>query len=208
MSPREAAPASFPTGNAFDKYGSGHPVVRRLVRSFTTALDELIDCSAPGSILDVGCGEGILTHRWAVRNPTAQVVGVDLAAPGLQAQWRSRRAENLQFHTACAEELPFADDAFDLVAAIEALEHVADPLPALAEMARTARRHVLVSVPREPLWRLLNVLRGSYLDQLGNTPGHVHHFSRHGVLRLLEGYGEVIAVRSPFPWTVALLQVG
>jgi hypothetical protein len=88
------------------------------------------------------------------------------------------------------------------------LEHVPDPEHALAEMARTARGgHVLVSVPREPLWRALNVARGAYLGALGNTPGHVNHWSKRGFAQLLERYGDVVGVRSPFPWTMLLVKV-
>jgi ubiquinone/menaquinone biosynthesis C-methylase UbiE len=106
-----------------------------------------------------------------------------------------------------AESLPFADNQFDLVAAIEALEHIPDPERTIAEMARVANGYLLVSVPREPLWRVLNVARGAYLRQLGNTPGHVNHFSKGSFLRLLERYGEVMQARSPFPWTMLLVRV-
>jgi ubiquinone/menaquinone biosynthesis C-methylase UbiE len=183
-------------------------VVRRLMAGFERALDELITRAAPASILDVGCGEGVLTGRWAERLGDAPVVGLDLADPELEAHWRARQRPNLRFVSARAEELPFADAEFDLVAAIEALEHVREPDQALAEMARVARRHMLVSVPREPLWRVLNVARGAYLSELGNTPGHLHHWSRREFVRLLARHGEPIEVRRPFPWSMALVAVG
>ncbi|MBV9467198.1 MAG: methyltransferase domain-containing protein, partial [Solirubrobacterales bacterium] len=107
-----------------------------------------------------------------------------------------------------SEELPFADDEFDLVAAIEVLEHVSEPQRTLAEMQRVARRHLLVSVPHEPLWRVLNVLRGAYLRELGNTPGHRNHWSKRGFVRMMERHGTVVEVRSPFPWTMLLVRVG
>ena len=50
-----------PTGNTFDKYGSTNPVVRRLMAGFHSTLDELWAAAAPESVLDVGCGEGVLT---------------------------------------------------------------------------------------------------------------------------------------------------
>ena len=103
--------------------------------------------------------------------------------------------------------LPFADDEFDLVAAIEVLEHVPDPERTVAEMARVARGHLLVSVPHEPLWRLLNMARGAYLRELGNTPGHVNHFTKRSFVRLLGRHGEVREARSPFPWTMLLVRV-
>jgi 2-polyprenyl-3-methyl-5-hydroxy-6-metoxy-1,4-benzoquinol methylase len=199
---------AVPTGNTFDKYGSTNPVVRRLMSGFQGTLDELFSRADPESVLDVGCGEGVLTYRWAQRLGDRSVVGTDLEDPKLRAQWDMRRRPNLEFRATAAERLPFADGEFDLAAAIEVLEHVEDPERAVAEMARVARRYLLVSVPREPLWRALNVARGAYLRELGNTPGHVNHFSRRGFAALLSRQGQVIEDRSPFPWTMLLVRVG
>jgi 2-polyprenyl-3-methyl-5-hydroxy-6-metoxy-1,4-benzoquinol methylase len=66
------------TGNTFDKYGSENPVVRRLMSGFERALDELFDRAEPSSLLDVGCGEGVLAQRWAQRLGGRRVVGIDL----------------------------------------------------------------------------------------------------------------------------------
>jgi 2-polyprenyl-3-methyl-5-hydroxy-6-metoxy-1,4-benzoquinol methylase len=201
-----AAPAApVPTGNLYDKYGSANPVVKRLMGGFRAALDELWETAAPGSVLDVGCGEGVLTSEWAERLGDGRVVGIDLDDPGLRAEWEARRRPNLEFRVAEAGALPFAADEFDVVTAIEVLEHVPDPDATLREMARVARRRLLVSVPREPIWRLLNVVRGSYLRGLGNTPGHVNHWSKVGFHSLLTTHGKVLEVRTPLPWTVALV---
>jgi SAM-dependent methyltransferase len=150
----------------------------------------------------------VLTYRWAQRLQTAPVVGLDLDDPKLRAEWDSRHRANLEFRTMPPDRLPCADDEFDLAAAIEVLEHVPDPERTLAEMARVARRHLLVSVPREPLWRALNVARGAYLRELGNTPGHVNHFSKRGFVSLLARHGEIVETCSPFPWTMILVRVG
>ena len=106
-----------------------------------------------------------------------------------------------------AENLPFEDDEFDVATAIEVLEHVLDPAHTLAEMARVASGHLLVSVPREPVWRAVNMARGAYLKDLGNTPGHLNHWSRKGFVELLSRHGQVVARRSPFPWTMLLVSV-
>ncbi|HEY2650286.1 MAG TPA: class I SAM-dependent methyltransferase [Solirubrobacteraceae bacterium] len=199
--------SGIPTGNTFDKYGSSNRVVRRLMAGFERAAGELIDRAAPSSILDVGCGEGVLTYKWADRLGDTEVVGLDLPDPKLEAEWRLRTHPNVRFVAGHAERLPFAEDEFELVTAIETLEHIADPDRALSELARVARRHLLVSVPREPLWRGLNVARGAHVSRLGNTPGHVNHWSRRGLERLLAAHGELVEVRTPFPWTMALVYV-
>ncbi len=208
MTSPAAAGAAIPTGNTFDKYGSTNPVVRRLMAGFERTLDELFSQAAPRSVLDVGCGEGVLSAQWAARLGDGRVVGVDLEDPKLEAEWAGRGRANLEFRAMRAERLEFGDGDFDLVAATEVLEHVDDPRAVLQEMARVARRHLLVSVPREPLWRALNVARGAYVRQLGNTPGHLNHWSRGSFAALLGQYGDVVQTRSPFPWTMLLVQVG
>ncbi|HEY2398519.1 MAG TPA: class I SAM-dependent methyltransferase [Solirubrobacteraceae bacterium] len=195
------------TGNTYDKYGSTNPLVRRLMSAFERSLDELLDRAAPRSLLDVGCGEGVLVHRWAGRLGDGRVVGIDLEEDSIQAGWEQRQAPNLEYRVMRAENLPFADAEFELASAIEVLEHVPDPEHTLSEMARCARRHLLVSVPREPLWRMLNMARGAYWAALGNTPGHLNHWSKRSFVELLSRHGEVVEVRSPFPWTMLLVRL-
>jgi 2-polyprenyl-3-methyl-5-hydroxy-6-metoxy-1,4-benzoquinol methylase len=197
-----------PTGNTFDKYGSTNPVVRRLMAGFEGTLAELFAQAAPASVLDVGCGEGVLTHQWAQQLGDRRIVGIDLDDDKLKAEWVTRQRPNLEYRTIPAENLPFADGEFDLACAIEVLEHVPDPEHTVAEMARVASGHLLVSVPREPLWRMLNLARGAYVTDLGNTPGHVNHWSKRSFVRLLSQHGEVVEKRSPFPWTMLLVRLG
>ena len=196
------------TGNTYDKYGSTNPVVRRLMASFEGTLDELFTRADPNSLLDVGCGEGVLVEEWARRLAERRVVGIDLEDPALQAEWEKRRAPNLEYRIMKAENLPFADGEFDVATAIEVLEHVPDPAHTVSEMARVAKSWLLVSVPREPLWRMLNMARGAYWKDLGNTPGHLNHWSKRGFVDLLSRHGQVVEARSPFPWTMLLVRVG
>jgi ubiquinone/menaquinone biosynthesis C-methylase UbiE len=195
------------TGNTYDKYGSGNPVVRRLMASFERTLDELMEQAEPSSLLDVGCGEGVLVQRWAQSLPETRFVGIDLVEESIQAGWAEHEAPNLEYRTMPAENLPFAENEFAVATAIEVLEHVPDPEHTLAEMARCAERHLLVSVPREPLWRMLNIARGAYIAQLGNTPGHLNHWSKRSFTKLLSRYGQVVEARSPFPWTMLLVRL-
>jgi 2-polyprenyl-3-methyl-5-hydroxy-6-metoxy-1,4-benzoquinol methylase len=206
--PGDATGTGIATGNTYDKYGSTNPVVKRLMAGFESTLDELWAQAAPGSILDVGCGEGVLTHKWAERLGEGRIVGIDLDDDALKSEWQKRQRPNLEYRVQEATALPFADNEFELASAIEVLEHVPEPANTIAEMARVAGKWLLVSVPREPLWRGLNMARGAYLKDLGNTPGHVNHWSKRAFVRELSRVGEVVEARSPFPWTMLLVRVG
>jgi len=194
------------TGNTFDKYGSTNTVVRRLMGGFERSLEELFAQAAPGTLLDVGCGEAVLTHKWAAQ-VDGPVVGIDLDDPHLHELWKTRTAPNLEYRVLKAENLPFEDNQFEVATAIEVLEHVPDPAQTIAEMARCASRYLLVSVPREPIWRIVNVARGAYVKDLGNTPGHVNHWSKRQFIAELSKVGVVEQARSPFPWTMLLVRL-
>ena len=102
------------TGNTYDKYGSANPVVRRLMARFERAVDELWALASPRSVLDVGCGEGVLTARWADQLGTGRVVGIDLEDPKLEREWAQRSRPNLEFRAMSAESLAFGAGEFDL----------------------------------------------------------------------------------------------
>ena len=188
---------SVPVGNTYDKYGSRHAVERRMVAGFMAALEELLPAD-PRRVLEVGCGEGHHMRRLGELRPAARVVGIDVADAGQLAAWHG---QNRPVAVADVADLPFPSGDFDLVLALEVLEHVPDPRAALAEIDRVVDGVVILSVPWEPVWRAGNLARGRYLAQLGNTPGHLQHFTRRQFLRAVAERFEVDAVRRPLPWT-------
>ena len=191
-----------PAGNTYDKYETRNPVARFLVTRFLDEVENAVRELAPRSVLDVGCGEGIVTERIARALPEAEVVGLDVADPALLAEWERRKRGNLAFRSGSAYALPYADGSFELVCALEVLEHLERPHDALAELRRVGSRALVMSVPREPVWRVLNFASGRYVRALGNTPGHVNHWSQTGFRRFAALAGDVVRVRAPFPWTV------
>lgn len=52
------------------------------------------------------------------------------------------------------------------------------PDAAMVQRCRVSCRYLILSVPREPLWKILNLIRGAHLPRLGDTLGHLQHWSR------------------------------
>lgn len=191
--------AAIPTGNTYDKYGSTNPIEQRMMRGFFAALDRYLDDTTPTRIFELGIGEGIVTGRVIERFRGVPVIGLDLPDEELAAHWQSR---DLSCAFGEASSLPFPDDSFDLVLAIEVFEHLPDPTAAMAELARVCSGTLIASVPFEPIWRIGNMARGRYLREFGNTPGHVNHWSHRGFERLVAAHFEILDRSTPLPWTM------
>ena len=198
------------TGNTYDKYGSTNPVVRRLMTGFERSpgravrqADAALD---PRRRLRRGRAHpAVGDQRLAPRRPRGRHRPRGPGDPGRVGH--ATGAPNLDYQVMKAEQLPFGDGEFETSRAPSRCSSTCPTRSTpLAEMARVASRHLLVSVPREPLWRTLNVARGAYLRELGNTPGHLNHWSKRAFVELLERHGEVVEARSPFPWTMLLVR--
>ncbi len=223
------AEAGTITGNVYDKYGTRNPIARWLMDGFLGAARDLASLAGVEDLHEVGCGEGHLAvqlAQWGYRvrgtdvGPTiierarahAAAAGVDVSTAAshdgaANAAARGPRGGVTGFEIASIYELDPLSDAAPLVVCCEVLEHLDEPERALSALRAVARPWLLVSVPREPIWRVANMARGRYLSALGNTPGHLNHWSKRSFLRLLTRHSEVVAVRSPFPWTMALCRV-
>ena len=195
-------------GNVYPKYTTRNRLARRLVDSFVATLKGLVRATGAREIHEVGCGEGHLSTLLAAEG--WRVRGSDLSPAAIaEARWRVA-AKDLAVPFAVTDlyELDPARDAAELVVCCEVLEHLPDPVRALAILKQLARPHLIVSVPREPLWRVLNLARGQYWRDLGNTPGHLQHWSTISFQHLLQEHLQVVELRTPLPWTMALCRAG
>jgi 2-polyprenyl-3-methyl-5-hydroxy-6-metoxy-1,4-benzoquinol methylase len=191
-------------GNVYDKYGTSNPIARRLMAGFLDRLDRLVERTQAREAHEVGCGEGELAIRLARRG--LRVRGSD-AFPEILEEARRRASAAgvaIDLEATPVEHLDPGRDAAELVICCEVLEHLEDPEAALDVLAGLARPWLIASVPREPLWRALNLARLSYVGELGNTPGHLNHWSKRAFVRFLTRRFEVIEVRTPLPWTMTL----
>lgn len=195
-------------GNVFDKYASRNPLVRRIMRGFNRGLADLVSRAAPGNIHELGCGEGHWVLEWAQQGIAAR--GSDFSEKVIAIARDNAISAAMDPHMFSVRSIydiaPDTDSA-DLIVCSEVLEHLTDPQAGLAAIRRVARGHVILTVPREPIWCAMNMARGAYLQHWGNTPGHLQHWSTRQFIALAERYFEVVAVRRPLPWTMLLCRV-
>lgn len=126
-------------------YGRVHEAVLRYARRHV---------QRPGRILDVGCGTGRLADRLISAYRHACVAGVDASTEMIRNAGTEAVSYRARFAAAAAEQLPFADAAFDLVVVTLSVSHWCDKAAGLAEISRVmAPGAILVMADVAPDWR-------------------------------------------------------
>lgn len=202
---------SFVAGNFEDKYHTSNPISKYLVSNFLNNFKDLMNLvkrqSQINTICEVGCGEGELLKLIRKQFPQAEVYATDLSQTEIQKAEQRNQGGNIKFSVQNIEGLSkYQDKQFDLVICAEVLEHVNHPKKGLEELKRISKEYVLLSVPNEPVWRLLNMIRGKYLLNLGNTPGHVNHWHPLAFTRFVKQQLLIVESRFPLPWQMKLVQ--
>jgi len=94
-----------------------------------------------GTMLDIGCQD---LYFYSHLKPTYEITLADYDPIG----------ENIEKQD--IQDLDYDDNSFDIVLALEVLEHVPDPIEAISELKRVAKKQLIISVPNEPwfsFWR-------------------------------------------------------
>lgn len=189
-------------GNVYPKYSTRNPIAKFLMDGYLKALDRMVASIDPPSIHEIGCGEGYVISRFA--NGKRVLAGSDFSEQVVRKAHQLWDTLNISFKVATVYELTPKGDCAHLVLCCEVLEHLKSPDVAINKLAEIADPYLIISVPQEPLWRILNIMRGKYLLNLGNTPGHLNHWSKAGFLQLLNKQFEILTVETPLPWTMVL----
>lgn len=136
------------------RYTHGHSAAVLSAHSRRGAADSaaylLAHLRAGMDLLDVGCGPASITADLAERVAPGRVVALDAAAGALEAARATLRerglSEQVEVTSGDVMALPFEDASFDVVHAHQVLQHLADPVGALAEMRRVTRPGGIVAV--------------------------------------------------------------
>lgn len=191
------------------KYKNQGVIATKLVNDYFDAVSRLIKKipkeNKISNSLEIGCGEGFSTKRLSEMLPSS----INFEASEYVAEQIPKALERNPFIEIKEESvynLERKDNSFDLIFLLEVLEHLDYPELALEEIKRVNfSGYLILGVPREPLWRVLNMVRLKYLNNFGNTPGHLNHWSTIGLVKFVEqNFGKVLAIETPLPWTIVL----
>lgn len=129
------------------RFHSSSPIRRHAHHTQYQAFVELVPAGA--TVLDSGCGEGVMCVLLAQKG--CIVTGVDLSEPNIEAckKYAAEQGmgDKITFIVGDAERLPVADKSFDYVVSSHVLEHVPDFTKGAAELARVARKQVIAAIP-------------------------------------------------------------
>lgn len=191
-------------GNIYNKYKTANPMAKLMIRNYLSMLDMLVRTITPTSIHEVGCGEGEIITRYA--KDGVQLMASDYSVTLIEKAQELHGALKINFFSASIYDLSDEHSA-ELILCCEVLEHLEDPDRALLRLSELAKPYLVASVPNEPVWRIMNMSRGAYWQDFGNTPGHLQHWSPAKFVELLSTKFETISISKPFPWTMVLCKV-
>ena len=189
------------------KYLKKNPLRRWLISHYLKTISSLIGCTGvlEGEVLDVGCGEGFVAHYLSHHRYDVRLVGMDIDMGVLTVARQLN--EPAHFIHGDVNRLPLRDHAYELVLCNEVLEHLNDPEQALQEVRRVAKRFCIVSVPREPHYRLANIMIGANFKRWGDDIDHRQRWTKRQFVCFLERHFRIVSIKQPVLWTIALCQV-
>jgi 2-polyprenyl-3-methyl-5-hydroxy-6-metoxy-1,4-benzoquinol methylase len=185
------------------KHESRNPVQRALIDNFHAKAIEMVRRAQPSTILELGCGEGYVLRALADAGVRAELTGIELdeRAASLASE---RLHDRATIERRDARELAADGRRFDMVMMLEVLEHIPNPAQMLPILDSLTNGWVLLSVPWEPVFRGLNLMRGKNITRLGNDPDHVNHWGRFGFAKFVSTRFDIVTSPEVFPWTMVL----
>jgi 2-polyprenyl-6-hydroxyphenyl methylase/3-demethylubiquinone-9 3-methyltransferase len=153
----------------------------------------------PCDVLDLGCGAGFLTNYLAEHGH--RVTGLDTTRENLLVAKHHDRTGRADYIVSDARSLPFPDRSFDVVCAMDLLEHVEEPERVIAEASRVLRPNGLLFFHTFDRNWLANLIVIKGVERfVKNTPKDLH------VLRLFLRPDEVGAMLDTHGFSPALLR--
>lgn len=195
----------------YEKYMTKNRLKRKMVERLNEKIVNHIKCLCAEvgkekvKILDAGCGEGFISDLIYRNVENVQITGLEYTEEALKIARQMN--ENITFVQGDIYQMPFEDNAFDIVLCTEVLEHLEKPDLALQELARVAQHVVFLTVPNEPWFCMGNLLALKNVSRLGNPIDHINHWTYRSFVKYITKQNICLAGKqgeTSFPWTIMI----
>ena len=163
--------------NIYEKYDWSsfkEPALKDKIRKIIEVIPEPVE-----SIVDIGCGNGIITN----------VLGAHFNVTAVDRSKKALSFVQTKKVVASADDIPLPDDSFDMVFSSEMLEHLEDDtlIKSVAEMKRLSKKYIFITVPNSENPDKLSV-KCPECGYVYNTSNHLRSFEVDKIMKLFPEY--------------------
>lgn len=189
------------TARHLHKYSNRNVFHRLTLNRFFDAVGREIQQIQPKSVLEFGCGEGFFLQEMKKRElEFDNFVGLDLRRDAIEMA-KEVHSEH-SFLEADFLTWDYSVKSFDLVIASQVLEHLVHPGKYIERLVAYSDNYLLVTVPWEPWFRMMNLLRGRDIGRLGNHPEHINQWGVRQFEQLVARYACIQKTQTVFPFII------
>ena len=189
-----------------EKHLSKNPLVKHANRKLKKDILKVLKNLEVKTILDIGCGEGFITREIGKKFPKVKIVAVDPQKKYIKYAKKFHKLKNISFKEGDLDSNSLKKK-FDLVILTEVLEHLQNPRQALKKIRKLSNKYILLTVPNEPFFRLGNLFALKYVKDLGNSPGHLHNWTKNQLSKFPRELGLNFKIKTSSFWNILLIKI-
>ncbi len=199
-------------GNYYNKYETKNFIEQFIIKNYFNTILKICEKYSIRSFIDIGCGEGKWLHEFSKKG--FKCIGTDHNKDVINLAKENLNNEKINIFQSNIYDEKFTFTINDKINEtgvnnlffLEVLEHLYDPVTIMNKFKNIKFQNMIITVPNEPLWRFLNCCRLKYVGNFGNTPGHINHFSKDKLKKLLTKNFHVVDIKLPIPFLIFLLK--
>jgi SAM-dependent methyltransferase len=199
---RANQPADYSSDN-HKKWDYDNGLYQKHLEAYLDHMYKHLKFTGAKQVLDAGCGEGIVYRAMRERGFEGEWTGFDFSKQAID--FCKQASPEAEWHVGSAYELPFKNKSYELVFSSQVLEHLKGPAKPLNEFARVGNAWLLLSVPYEPVFRILTWF--SVKLGLGGDPGHVNHWTAESFRTFTRTVGHLHCWERTTIYQIALIDV-
>lgn len=186
------------------KYKTKNILKRKMIEKFKRKILSILDnYDLKYTILDVGCGEGFISNYIYKTGKHRLITGIDIDKGAIDFAKGNNKCINYMVGDVNKTS---SNKKYDIVMALEILEHLENPDKTLKNIMSLSKRQVIISVPNEPFFSLGNLLSLKNVKRFGTPSEHINIWTKKKFIQFLESNNirDYKLYRS-FPWLIIVI---